>query len=106
MRTIQRRIVPVDRRTPRRLHRLFLDPEPPRRPSERLGRSVDKDRRSPSTQAWALNMLGGGGGTTVTIGIYRWSSDAERSALINVLKTEGNAQLVADMSQLPQVGYI
>ena len=29
--------------------------------------------------AWALNMLGGGGGTTVTIGIYRWSSDAERT---------------------------
>ena len=57
-------------------------------------------------QAWALNMLGGGGGTTVTIGIYRWSSDEERAALINILKTEGNAQLVADMSQLPQVGYI
>jgi hypothetical protein len=57
-------------------------------------------------QAWALNMLGGGGGTTVTIGIYRWSSDAERTSLINILKTEGNAQLVADMSQLPQVGYI
>ena len=56
--------------------------------------------------AWAMNMLGGGGGTTVTIGIYRWSSDAERTALINVLKTEGNAQLVADMSQLPQIGYI
>ena len=57
-------------------------------------------------QAWALNMLGGGGGTTVTIGIYRWTSDAERTALINILKTEGNEQLVADMSQLPQVGYI
>jgi hypothetical protein len=56
--------------------------------------------------AWALNMLGGGGGTTVTIGIYRWSTDAERTALINILKTEGNEQLVADMSQLPQVGYI
>jgi hypothetical protein len=56
--------------------------------------------------AWALNMLGGGGGTTVTIGLYRWSSDAERAALINVLKTEGNAELVADMSQLPQVGFI
>src|SRR4029077_18137115 len=56
--------------------------------------------------AWALNMLGGGGGTTVTIGIYRWSSDAERTSLINILKTEGNAELVADMSQLPQVGYI
>jgi len=57
-------------------------------------------------QAWALNMLGGGGGTTVTIGIYRWTTDAERTALINILKTEGNEQLVADMSQLPQVGYI
>ena len=56
--------------------------------------------------AWALNMLGGGGGTTVTIGIYRWSSDAERTALLNVLKEEGNAQMVADMSQLPQVGFI
>src|SRR4029077_5054057 len=49
--------------------------------------------------AWALNMLGGGGGTTVTIGIYRWSSDAERTSLINILKTEGNAELVADMRQ-------
>jgi hypothetical protein len=56
--------------------------------------------------AWVLNMLGGGGGTTVTIGIYRWSSDAERASLINILKTEGNEQLVADMSQLPQVGFI
>ena len=56
--------------------------------------------------AWALNMLGGGGGTTVTIGIYRWSSDAERIALTDVLKTDGNAQMVADLSQLPQVGYI
>ncbi|MGE5412573.1 MAG: hypothetical protein ACM3NW_00235, partial [Syntrophomonadaceae bacterium] len=59
-----------------------------------------------SWTAWAMNMLGGGGGTTVTIGIYRWSSDAERAALINILKTEGNEQLVADMSQLPQVGFI
>lgn len=59
-----------------------------------------------SWTAWALNMLGGGGGTTVTIGIYRWSSDAERAALVNILKTEGNEQLVADMSQLPQVGFI
>jgi len=56
--------------------------------------------------AWALNMLGGGGGTTVTIGIYRWSSDAERASLIDVLKEGGNAQMVADMSQLPQVGFI
>ena len=56
--------------------------------------------------AWALNMLGGGGGTNVTIGIYRWSSDAERIALTDVLRTEGNAQMVADLSQLPQVGYI
>jgi hypothetical protein len=56
--------------------------------------------------AWALNMLGGGGGTTVTIGIYRWSTDAERTALVNVLKEEGNAEMVADMSQLPQVGFI
>jgi hypothetical protein len=55
---------------------------------------------------WAVNMLGGGGGTTVTIGLYRWSTDAERSSLINILKTEGNEQLVADMSQLPQVGFI
>ncbi len=56
--------------------------------------------------AWALNMLGGGGGTTVTIGIYRWSSDAERTALIDILKTEGNEQMVADMSQMPQVGFV
>ena len=56
--------------------------------------------------AWALNMLGGGGGTTVTIGIYRWSTDAERTALINTLKEEGSPEMVADMSQLPQVGFI
>ena len=56
--------------------------------------------------AWALNMLGGGGGTTVTIGVYRWSTDAERTALINVLKEEGSPEMVADMSQLPQVGFI
>jgi hypothetical protein len=68
--------------------------------------AVDGPKPTVVYTAWALNMLGGGGGTTVTIGIYRWSSDAERTALINVLKTEGNAELVADMSQLPQVGYI
>jgi len=57
--------------------------------------------------AWAINMLGGAGArTTVTIGIYRWSSDAEKIALTDVLKENGNAQMVADMSQLPQVGYI
>jgi hypothetical protein len=68
--------------------------------------AVDGPKPIVAYTAWALNMLGGGGGTTVTIGIYRWSSDAERAALINILKTEGNAELVADMSQLPQVGYI
>jgi len=56
--------------------------------------------------AWALNMLGGGGGTNVTIGLYRWSSDAERIALTDVLKGQGNAELVAQLSYLPQVGYI
>jgi hypothetical protein len=68
--------------------------------------AVDGPKPMVVYQAWALNMLGGGGGTTVTIGIYRWSSDEERTSLINILKTEGNEQLVADMSQLPQVGYI
>jgi hypothetical protein len=68
--------------------------------------AVDGPKPIVAYTAWALNMLGGGGGTTVTIGIYRWSSDSERAALINILKTEGNAELVADMSQLPQVGYI
>ena len=56
--------------------------------------------------AWALNMLEGGGGTNVTIGIYRWSSDAERIALTDVLKSAGNEKLVAQLSYLPQVGYI
>ena len=68
--------------------------------------AVDGPKPMVVYQAWALNMLGGGGGTTVTIGIYRWTTDAERTALINILKTEGNEQLVADMSQLPQIGYI
>jgi hypothetical protein len=56
--------------------------------------------------AWALNMLEGGGGTNVTIGIYGWSSAAERIALTDVLKEKGNADLVAQLSYLPQVGYI
>jgi len=55
--------------------------------------------------AFAVNMVSGVRGT-VTVGIYRWSSDAERIALTDVLKTQGNAQMVADMSQLPQVGFI
>ena len=71
---------------------------------------VTSTRGGPPLQAyytaWALNMLGGGGGTTVTIGIYRWSSDAERTALLDTLKTEGSPEMVADMSQLPQVGFI
>ncbi len=55
--------------------------------------------------AYAVNMVNGIR-ATVTIGIYRWSSDAEKIALTDVLKSEGNAQMVADMSQLPQVGFI
>lgn len=55
--------------------------------------------------AFAVNMVSGVRGT-VTIGIYRWSSDAEGIALTEILKTQGNAQMVADMSQLPQVGLI
>lgn len=51
-------------------------------------------------------MLGGGGGTTATIGIYSWSTDAQRQALINVLQGEGSQKMVADMSQMPQVGFI
>jgi hypothetical protein len=56
--------------------------------------------------AWALNMLGGGGGTTVTIGIYAWSSDAERQGLTAILKAAGSEKMVAEMSMMPQVGYI
>jgi len=55
--------------------------------------------------AYAVNM-GSGLRATVTIGIYRWSSDAERVSLTDTLKTEGNAEMVAAMSQLPQVGFI
>ena len=50
-------------------------------------------------------MLGGGGGTTVT-SIYAWSSDAERQGLTAILKAAGSEKMVAEMSMMPQVGYI
>ena len=70
-----------------------------------LASAAESPKTIATYTAFAVNMVSGVRGT-VTIGIYRWSSDAERVALTNVLKTEGNAQMVADMSQLPQVGFI
>ena len=42
----------------------------------------------------------------VEININRWSTDAERTVLIDLLKMKGQQAMVAELQKLPQVGYI
>jgi hypothetical protein len=54
---------------------------------------------------FAANVTTGQSGT-VEIAINRWSTDADRQLLENVLKASGSAEMVRVMQDLPQVGYI
>ncbi len=42
----------------------------------------------------------------VEINIYRWSTDAEREALLGILKEAGQQAMIEELQKLPQVGYI
>lgn len=55
--------------------------------------------------AFAVSMSSGGAGV-VEIAITRWSTDAERQGLIDVLKQKGSPAAVDALQKLPQVGYI
>ena len=44
--------------------------------------------------------------TTVDITINRWSSDADRDRLLNVLKESGQDALLSALQKMPVVGYI
>jgi hypothetical protein len=48
----------------------------------------------------------GNNSTTVDIVVNRWSSDADRDRLLNILKTKGQDALLSALQSLPVVGYI
>jgi len=59
--------------------------------------------------ALAVNMdapAGASAATTVTIGVDRWSTDAERDALYSALSEQGPEKLLSKLQSLPKVGYI
>jgi hypothetical protein len=49
---------------------------------------------------------GPSGATTVEIDVNRWSSDAERDRLLNVLMEQGSEKLLDALQKNPKVGYI
>jgi hypothetical protein len=56
-------------------------------------------------KAFAVQMQVGKG-AAVEIAITRWSTDEERQRLLDVLKEQGQAAMIADLQKMPQVGYI
>ena len=55
--------------------------------------------------ASAVNMTSGGTGT-LEIVVNRWSSDAERNNLVQVLVSKGESKLLDALQKNPKVGYI
>jgi hypothetical protein len=55
--------------------------------------------------AFAVSMQAGQG-AAIEIVINRWSTEADKNLLKNVLKASGSAAMVNIMQDLPQVGYI
>lgn len=55
--------------------------------------------------AVAASMQSGQSGI-VEITINRWSTDAERTVLIDLIKMKGQQAMVAELQKLPQVGFI
>ena len=55
--------------------------------------------------AVAASMQSGQSGI-VEFNIYRWSTDAERTVLKDLLKMKGQKAMVAELQKLPQVGYV
>ena len=58
--------------------------------------------------ALAVNMgtPGPSGATTVEIDVDRWSTDAEREKLMNILMEQGPEKLLETLQKMPRVGYI
>jgi hypothetical protein len=59
-------------------------------------------------RAFAVNMNGGGrtNAGTVDIGITRWSTEAERDALIQTLQEKGSTALLDALTKQPESGFI
>lgn len=55
--------------------------------------------------ALAVNMNDRGGAATVEIVVSRWSTDAERDRLLNVLMDQGPQKLLDVLQDMPRVGY-
>jgi len=54
--------------------------------------------------AMAVNMNAGTSGT-VEIGVDRWSSDADRDKLLDILMTQGPEKLLDALQNMPRMGY-
>jgi hypothetical protein len=67
-----------------------------------------EDKPIERLRAFAVNMNGGPrtSAGTVDIGISRWSSEAERDALINTLKEKGSTALLNELTKQPESGFI
>jgi len=59
-------------------------------------------------RAFAVNMQGGSrtSAGTVDIGITRWSTEAERDALITTLKEKGSTAMLDALTKQPEAGFI
>ena len=60
---------------------------------------------------FAINMNSGPSTATIDFSVERWSTDAEREALLNVLRAEkdpnrANEQLLKALLKMPKTGYI
>ncbi|HEY4229427.1 MAG TPA: hypothetical protein VGO79_04600 [Thermoanaerobaculia bacterium] len=67
-----------------------------------------EDKTIARFRAFAINMNGGPrtNAGTVDIGISRWSTEAERDALIATLKEKGSTALLDALTKQPEAGFI
>ena len=67
-----------------------------------------EDKTIARFRAFAVNMNGGPrtNAGTVDIGITRWSTEAEREALIATLKEKGSTALLDALTKQPEAGFI
>ncbi len=67
-----------------------------------------EDKPIERLRAFAVNMNGGPrtSAGVVDIGITRWSTEAEREALLNTLKEKGSTALLNELTKQPESGFI
>src|SRR5689334_25238209 len=67
-----------------------------------------EDKPIERLRAFAVNMNGGPrtNAGVVDIGITRWSTEAERDALLNTLKEKGSTALLNELTKQPESGFI